>query len=156
MSSSKQLQHVDIYTDGACSPNPGRGGWGALLISRSHAKRLEISGSESETTNNRMELTAAIEALKALKQPCEVALYTDSNYLRNAFEENWLESWQKKNWQTSSGKKVLNRDLWEKLLKLSGLHDIKWHWVRGHEGHPENERADELAVEARKRLDEEN
>ena len=103
-----------------------------------------------------MELTAAIEALKALKQPCEVALYTDSNYLRNAFEENWLESWQKKNWQTSSGKKVLNRDLWEKLLKLSGLHDIKWHWVRGHEGHPENERADELAVEARKRLDEEN
>ena len=156
MPSSKQLQHVDIYTDGACSPNPGRGGWGALLISRTHAKCLEISGSESETTNNRMELTAAIEALKALKQSCEVALYTDSNYLCNAFEENWLESWQKKNWKTSSGKKVLNRDLWEKLLKLSGLHDIKWHWVRGHEGHPENERADELAVEARKHLDEEN
>ena len=105
MSTTKQLQHVDIYTDGACSPNPGRGGWGALLISRSHAKRLEISGSEFETTNNRMELTAAIEALKALKQPCEVALYTDSNYLRNAFEENWLESWQKKNWKTSSGKR---------------------------------------------------
>ena len=99
MPSSKQLQHVDIYTDGACSPNPGRGGWGSLLISRSHAKRREISGSESETTNNRMELTAAIEALKALKQPCEVALYTDSNYLRNAFEENWLESWQKKHWK---------------------------------------------------------
>ena len=156
MPSSKQLQHVDIYTDGACSPNPGVGGWGALLISRSHSKRLEISGSESETTNNRMELTAAIEALKALKQPCEVALYTDSIYLRNAFEESWLESWQKKNWKTSSGKKVLNRDLWEKLLKLSGLHNIKWHWVKGHEGHPENERADELAVEARKRLDEEN
>ena len=156
MPSSKQLQHVDIYTDGACSPNPGRGGWGALLISRKYSKRLEISGSESETTNNRMELTAAIEALKALKQPCEVALYTDSKYLRNAFEENWLEGWQKKNWKTSSGKKVLNRDLWEKLFKLNGLHDIKWHWVRGHEGHPENERADKLAVEARKCLDEEN
>ena len=119
------LQHVVIYTDGACSPNPGTGGWGAVLISQKHQQRKELSGAEAETTNNRLELTAAGEALSALKQPCRVELYTDSSYLRNAFEQKWLQNWQLKNWRTSGGKAVLNRDLWEKLLRLDQLHKIR-------------------------------
>ena len=152
MTQSKPLQHVVIYTDGACSPNPGIGGWGAVLISKQHQQRKEISGSETSTTNNRMELTAAVEALQSLKQPCMVELYTDSSYLRNAFEQKWLQNWQRKNWRTSSGKPVLNRDLWEKLLHLDELHQVAWHWVKAHAGDPENERADALAVDARKAL----
>ena len=149
MSNSSSLQHVLIYTDGACSPNPGMGGWGAVLISKKHQQRKEISGSEASTTNNRMELTAAVEALSSLKQPCRVELYTDSSYLRNAFEQKWLQNWQSKNWRTSGGKPVLNRDLWEKLLKVSQLHEVAWHWVKAHAGNSENERADALAVNAR-------
>ena len=146
------MQHVDIYTDGACSPNPGYGGWGAVLISEKHGKRREISGAESLTTNNRMELTAADKALELLRQPCNVALYTDSSYLRNAFKQHWLKNWQEKNWRTSSGKPVLNKDLWEQLIRLDSIHHIRWHWVRGHSGHPENTRCDELAVAARKEI----
>ena len=123
-----------------------------MLISKKHQQRKEISGSEASTTNNRMELTAAVEALSSLKQPCRVELYTDSSYLRNAFEQKWLQNWQRKNWRTSGGKPVLNRDLWEKLLKLSQLHQIAWHWVKAHAGDPENECADSLAVTARKEL----
>lgn len=152
MPSSTSLQHVEIYTDGACSPNPGFGGWSAVLISEKHGKRREISGAEPSTTNNRMELTAAVKALESLKQPCIVALYTDSSYLRNAFEQHWLQNWQGKNWHTSRGKPVLNQDLWERLLRLDALHHISWHWIRGHSGHPENTRCDELAVAARKEL----
>ena len=150
------LQHVVIYTDGACSPNPGTGGWGAVLISQKHQQRKELSGAEADTTNNRMELTAAVEALSALKQPCRVELYTDSSYLRNAFEQKWLQNWQLKNWRTSGGKAVLNRDLWEKLLRLDQLHQGSWNWVKAHAGDPENERADALAVAARKELEAES
>ncbi len=143
---------IEIYTDGACSPNPGTGGWGVVLISRKHEYRKELSGAEGNTTNNRMELTAAIKGLEALKYPCRVALHTDSSYLRNAFEQQWLNNWQRKNWRTSNGTQVLNRDLWERLLELSEIHHVKWHWVRGHSGHPENIRCDKLAVVARKKL----
>ena len=146
------LQHVVIYTDGACSPNPGTGGWGAVLISQKHQQRKELYGAEADTTNNRMELTAAVQALSALKQPCRVELYTDSSYLRNAFEQKWLQNWQLKNWRTSGRKAVLNRDLWEKLLRLDQLHQVSLHWVKAHAGDPENERADALAVAARKEL----
>ena len=146
------LQHVVIYTDGACSPNPGTGGWGAVLISQKHQQRKELSGAEADTTNNRMELTAAVEALSALKQPCRVELYTDSSYLRNAFEKKWLQNWHLKNWRTSGGKTVLTRDLWEKLLRLDQLLQVSWHWVKAHAGDTENERADALAVAARKEL----
>jgi len=144
--------HVEIYTDGACSPNPGTGGWGAVLISHEHNHRRELSGTEAESTNNRMELTAAIRALEALKQPCRVDLYTDSTYLKNAFEQGWLANWQRKNWKTKGRKPVANQDLWQVLLKLDRQHEVKWLWVKGHAGHPENDRADELAVAARKSL----
>ncbi|MEE2717247.1 MAG: ribonuclease HI [SAR324 cluster bacterium] len=144
--------HVEIYTDGACSPNPGTGGWGAVLISHEHNHRRELSGTEAESTNNRMELTAAIRALEALKQPCRVDLYTDSTYLKNAFEQGWLANWQRKNWKTKDRKPVANQDLWQVLLKLDRQHEVKWLWVKGHAGHPENDRADELAVAARKSL----
>ena len=144
--------HVEIYTDGACYPNPGTGGWGAVLISREHDHRRELSGAEADSTNNRMELNAAIRALEALKQPCRVDLYTDSTYLKNAFEQGWLANWQRKRWKTKGGKSVANQDLWEALLKLDCHHEVKWRWVKGHAGHPENDRADELAVAARMQL----
>lgn len=144
--------HVEIYTDGACSPNPGTGGWGAVLISREHDHRRELSGAEADSTNNRMELNAAIRALEALKQPCRVDLYTDSTYLKNAFEQGWLANWQRKRWKTKGGKSVANQDLWKALLKLDCHHEVKWRWVKGHAGHPENDRADELAVAARMQL----
>jgi ribonuclease HI len=144
------LPLVNIYCDGACSPNPGMGGWGTLLVSPAHGDaRKELSGAEPQTTNNRMELTAALMGLKALKAPCEVNVFTDSQYVRNAFAEKWLEKWQRTGWKTSSRQPVLNADLWQALLEQTRVHQVTWHWVRGHSGHPENERADALAVAAR-------
>jgi len=147
------LPLVNIYCDGACSPNPGMGGWGTLLVSPAHGDaRKELSGAEPQTTNNRMELTAALMGLKALKAPCEVNVFTDSQYVRNAFAEKWLEKWQRTGWKTSSRQPVLNADLWQALLEQTRVHQVTWHWVRGHSGHPENERADALAVAARMAL----
>lgn len=134
---------MEIYTDGACSNNPGPGGWGAVLLWNSHEK--EISGSSQWTTNQRMELEAAVQALKTLKYPCKVKLYSDSAYLVNAFNQKWYEKWQKNNWKTSSNKKVDNQDLWKELIKLSKVHQIEWIKVKGHSGDKYNERSDELA-----------
>jgi ribonuclease HI len=136
------LSRVEIYTDGACRGNPGVGGWGALL--RFRDRELELSGGEPATNNNRMELTAAIRALEALKRRCEVALYTDSQYVRQGIT-TWLADWKRRDWRTSDRKPVKNQDLWLQLDALAAKHDIAWHWVRGHTGHPENERADQLA-----------
>ncbi|ASP36222.1 ribonuclease HI [Labrenzia sp. VG12] len=133
---------VTIYTDGACSGNPGPGGWGVILRFGAHEK--ELQGGEAETTNNRMELTAAIEALNALKRPCAIDLYTDSTYVRSGIRE-WLAGWKRKNWRTSQNKPVKNADLWQALDAARERHDVTWHWVKGHAGHPDNERADELA-----------
>ena len=141
---------VIIYTDGACSPNPGIGGWGAVLISKEHNLRIELSGSEVDSTNNRMEMTAAIKALEALKKSCVVKLYTDSSYLKNAFEKNWLKNWQSNDWKSKGRKAVANKDLWLQLLELSHKHEVSWRWVKGHSGDEENDRCDELAVQARK------
>ncbi|HZP10499.1 ribonuclease HI [Methyloceanibacter sp.] len=133
---------VIIHTDGACSGNPGPGGWGVILQSGEHRK--ELCGGAPLTTNNRMELTAAIKALEALKGPSEVELYTDSNYLRGGIT-GWIKSWKKNGWRTADKKPVKNAELWEELEKAASQHDIRWHWVKGHHGHDENERADELA-----------
>jgi ribonuclease HI len=133
---------VEIFTDGACRGNPGPGGWGALL--RYDGVERELYGGERETTNNRMELQAAIEALRALKRPCSVDLTTDSEYVRNGIT-SWLDNWKKKGWKTSARKPVKNADLWQALDEENQRHEVRWHWVRGHSGHPENERADELA-----------
>lgn len=133
---------VEIHTDGACLGNPGPGGWAAILEYGGH--RRELSGSEKATTNNRMELTAAIEALKALRRDCEVVLYTDSRYVMQGMTE-WLARWQRKGWRTAAGKAVENRDLWEQLVAAAAPHRVRWEWVRGHDGVPGNERADELA-----------
>ena len=138
---------VAIYTDGACSGNPGPGGWGAVLLYGAH--RREISGASADTTNNRMELTAAIRALEALKVPSTVALYTDSTYVKDGITR-WLPNWKARGWRTASKSPVKNRDLWEALDALVQRHDVAWHWVRGHAGNPENERADALAREALK------
>ncbi|HEY6872747.1 MAG TPA: ribonuclease HI [Geobacteraceae bacterium] len=137
--------NVEIYCDGACSGNPGAGGWGAVL--RYGEKEKELSGFAGETTNNRMELTAAIEALASLKRPCRVILTTDSQYLMKGMTE-WIGGWVRKGWVNSKKEPVLNRDLWERLLELAKTHRIEWRWVRGHNGHPENERCDELARRA--------
>ena len=142
------VKSVTIYTDGACSGNPGPGGWGAILISGTHRK--EISGGERKTTNNRMELVAAIEALKALKEPAIVNLFTDSVYLKRGMAE-WLSTWKKNGWRRKSGKRLLpvkNKALWQKLDRLVGRHRVTFHWLEGHAGHPENERCDELARQA--------
>ncbi|XKE47344.1 ribonuclease HI [Halomonas organivorans] len=136
---------VTIYTDGACRGNPGPGGWGALLQSGPHEKPLK--GAEARTTNNRMELMAAIMALRALKRPCRVALWTDSEYLRRGITE-WIHGWQKRGWKTASRQPVKNAELWRELLEETRRHTIEWHWVKGHSGHPGNERADALANEA--------
>lgn len=133
---------VEIYTDGACSGNPGPGGWGALLLSGEHEK--EITGGEFETTNNRMELMAAIEALNVLKRPCTVTLYTDSTYVKNGITE-WIAGWKARGWKTAAKKPVKNADLWQALDAAAVRHDIDWRWVKGHAGNPENERADALA-----------
>jgi ribonuclease HI len=136
------LPKVTIYTDGACSGNPGPGGWGVLLRFGKHEK--ELSGGESETTNNRMEMTAAIEALKALKRPCQIEFYTDSEYLRKGITE-WMRGWKRRGWKTAAKKPVKNQDLWRELDIAIQEHQINWHWVRGHAGHRENERVDQLA-----------
>ena len=134
---------VEIFTDGACRGNPGPGGWAALLRS-SGGREREISGGESLTTNNRMELTAAIEALNALNKPCRVELHSDSQYLRDGITR-WIHGWRRNGWRTAGRKPVKNADLWERLVEAESRHDVKWHWVRGHSGHPENERVDALA-----------
>ncbi len=133
---------VTIYTDGACSGNPGPGGWGALLIFG--GKRKEISGGAAETTNNRMELTAAIEALNALTRPCQVDLFTDSSYVKDGITK-WIERWKKNGWRTANKKPVKNEELWQALDGALGRHEVTWHWVKGHAGDPGNEKADELA-----------
>lgn len=136
---------VTVYTDGACRGNPGPGGWGAILEMGKH--RRELKGGERETTNNRMELKAAIEALTALNRRCRVELYTDSEYVRKGITE-WMDGWKKKGWKTAARKPVKNRELWETLDSQRNRHDVNWHWVKGHSGHPGNERADALANEA--------
>ena len=141
---------VEIFTDGACSGNPGPGGWGAVL--RFGSREKELFGGETNTTNNRMELTAVIEALLALKEPCKVTLTTDSKYVCDAVLKGWVYSWQKNGWRKADKKPALNVDLWEKLLPLLETHEVEFCWVKGHAGHPENERCDELAVSFYKNL----
>jgi ribonuclease HI len=133
---------VEIFTDGACSGNPGPGGWGAVL--RYGATEKEMNGGEPATTNNRMELMAAIMAIEAVKRPCEIHLHTDSEYLRNGIT-TWIHSWKARGWKTADKKPVKNVDLWQQLERAIETHDVRWHWVKGHSGHRENERADELA-----------
>jgi ribonuclease HI len=133
---------VEIFTDGACSGNPGPGGWGAVL--RYGATEKEMNGGEPATTNNRMELMAAIMAIEAVKRPCEIHLHTDSEYLRNGIT-TWIHSWKARGWKTADKKPVKNVDLWQRLERAIETHDVRWHWVKGHSGHRENERADELA-----------
>ena len=133
---------VVIYTDGACSGNPGPGGWGAVMLSGENRK--EICGGEPGTTNNRMELMAAIQALEALKKPCKVELHTDSTYVMKGISE-WIHSWKRRGWRTADGKPVKNDDLWRRLDEARSRHDVSWRWVKGHAGHELNERADELA-----------
>jgi ribonuclease HI len=136
------MSTVEIYTDGACSGNPGPGGWGALMIYNGVEK--ELSGGEAETTNNRMELMAAIRALEALKRSSKVALYTDSTYVRDGITK-WIHNWKRNGWKNAAKKPVKNEDLWKRLDAALAAHEIEWHWVKGHDGHPENERADALA-----------
>ncbi|MCC1496404.1 ribonuclease HI [Alcanivorax sp. 1008] len=136
------MKKIEIYTDGACRGNPGPGGWGALLRYGDHQR--ELFGGEADTTNNRMELTAAIRALQALKEPCEVDLTTDSEYVRKGISE-WLPAWKARNWRTSDRKPVKNADLWKLLEQAAAPHLVRWHWVKGHSGHEENELADQLA-----------
>ena len=138
------MKQVEIFTDGSCSGNPGPGGWGAVLRFGGHEK--ELSGGESQTTNNRMELTAVIEALRALKEPCAVTLTTDSKYVCDSISKGWVYGWQKRGWRKGDGKPALNPDLWQQLLPLLEMHDVRLVWVKGHAGHPENERCDRLAV----------
>lgn len=137
---------VEIFTDGACSGNPGPGGWGVLM--RYKGVERELCGGEADTTNNRMEMMAAIRGLEALERRIKVSLYTDSTYLRDGIQK-WIHSWKAKGWKTAAGKAVKNQDLWQRLEAAAADHDIEWHWVRGHDGHPENERADALARQGR-------
>lgn len=136
---------VEIFSDGACRGNPGPGGWGALLRYKGHEKLL--SGGEAHTTNNRMEMMAAIQALESLRRPCKVRVTTDSQYLHKGITE-WLSGWKRRGWKTSDKKPVKNADLWERLDRALEAHEVEWHWVRGHSGHPENERVDQLATQA--------
>ena len=138
----KNNEPVDVFTDGACRGNPGPGGWGVIL--RTKGKEKELWGGEAATTNNRMELTAVIRALEALTRPSRVSLYTDSQYVQKGISE-WIHSWKRRGWKTADRNPVKNEDLWRRLDELAAQHEVKWHWVRGHSGHPENERADELA-----------
>ncbi len=139
------MKKVEVFTDGACKGNPGPGGWGAILRMGHHER--ELSGSEAQTTNNRMELSAVIRALQALKEPCHVHLHTDSRYVIDGITK-WIYGWQKNGWKTAAKKPVLNAELWQELLAATKRHRIEWIWVKGHDGHPENERADKLASDA--------
>ena len=139
------MTQVEVFTDGACSGNPGPGGWGAIL--RYGDTEKELSGGEPETTNNRMEMMAAISALEALKRPVTVDIHTDSTYVRDGITK-WIHAWKKRDWRTTDKKPVKNVDLWQRLEAAAAKHEVAWHWVKGHAGHPENERADELAREA--------
>ena len=143
------MKKVNIYTDGACKGNPGRGGWGTILVYGAHEK--ELSGGEVMTTNNRMELMAVISGLEALREPCEVTLTSDSTYVINSITKKWLDGWEKKNWVKSGNTPVPNADLWKRLIEAMKPHTIEWVWVRGHNGHPYNERCDRLAVAAAER-----
>lgn len=136
------MQEVTLYTDGACKGNPGTGGWGALLQSGKHSK--ELFGGEANTTNNRMELTAVIQGLAALKRPCIVNIYTDSQYVKNGMQQ-WIHNWKARGWKTAAKQPVKNIELWQALDAAVSKHQIQWHWVKGHAGHPGNEKADELA-----------
>ena len=144
------MKTVTIYTDGACSGNPGPGGWGAILEFNGIEK--ELSGSDPRTTNNRMELTGVIEALKALKEPCTVELYSDSKYVIDALQKGWAKGWRRRGWIKSDKKPALNPDLWEELLDLCEIHELHYHWVKGHASNPKNNRCDELAVAGWKKL----
>jgi len=146
VSDANELPEVEIFTDGACKGNPGPGGWGAVLRGNGGKERL-LSGGEAHTTNNRMELLAAIEALNALTKPCRVQLTTDSNYVRDGIMK-WIHGWRRNGWKTADRKPVKNADLWQALLDAAERHRIEWHWVKGHAGHPDNERADVLACAA--------
>lgn len=139
------MKQVEIHTDGACLGNPGPGGWGALL--RCAGRERELAGSEAHTTNNRMELMAAIAALEALTEPCVVTLHTDSQYVQRGVSE-WLKDWVRRGWKTAAGQPVKNQDLWQRLSAAAAPHQVRWQWVRGHNGHPENERVDALARDA--------
>lgn len=140
------MRHVEIFTDGACKGNPGKGGWGVLLRYGKAVK--ELSGYEEMTTNNRMELTAVIQALLALKEPCNVTLTTDSQYVVNGIVKGWAKSWRENGWRNAKRQAVANPDLWEELLPILDIHEVEFVWVKGHAGHPENERCDQLAVAA--------
>ena len=139
------MKHVDIYTDGSCRGNPGVGGWGAVLVYGTRQK--ELSGGEAQTTNNRMELTAVIEALSALKEPCDVTLTSDSKYVIDALEQGWARGWKQRGWKKADKSPALNPDLWERLLQLVDYHNVTTVWVKGHAGHPYNERCDQLATD---------
>lgn len=138
------LKNVELYTDGACSGNPGPGGWGLIL--KYKGREREMSGGERETTNNRMEITAVIEGLRALKEPCRVDVYSDSKYVVDAINLGWAKKWRANGWMRNKKEKALNAELWQELLRLLETHDVIFHWVKGHCGHPENERCDALAV----------
>ena len=143
------MKQVEIFTDGACQGNPGPGGWGAILRFQGHEK--EISGGCAQTTNNRMELTGVIEALRLLKEPCAVTLYSDSQYVCNALSKGWAKKWRQNGWMRNAKEPALNPELWEELLRLTEIHPVTVVWVKGHAGHPENERCDKLAVAAAER-----
>jgi len=146
--SGAEMTRVVAYTDGSCDTASGRGGWAYLL--KADGRERRASGFEAHTTNNRMELTAAVRALEALTRPCRVTVVTDSEYLKKAFTDGWLDKWQRNGWRTASRQPVKNRDLWERLLELTSVHDVEWSWTRGHAGQPENELVDALALAARR------
>ena len=143
------MKQVEIFTDGACKGNPGPGGWGALL--RMGQREKELAGAESDTTNNRMELTAAIRGLQALTEPCRVTLYSDSKYVLDGITK-WVAGWQRRGWKNASKKPVRNADLWHELIDVAARHEVTWQWVKGHNGHPENERVDRLASDEAERI----
>lgn len=151
MAQEQNKKQVNIYTDGACSGNPGPGGYGVVMVYNQHRK--ELSGGYNHTTNNRMEITAAIRGLEMLKVPCIVTLYSDSKYLIDAIEKGWVKKWESNGWKRNKTEKALNVDLWKKLMPLLEMHTVEFKWVKGHAGHPENERCDELATQAARQQD---
>lgn len=145
-------QRVTVYSDGACSGNPGPGGWGAILVCENPPARKELSGGEANTTNNRMEIMGILSSVRLLKRPCVLTIVTDSRYVVDTFEKGWLSRWVKNGWRTADKKPVKNEDLWRAMLEVLAPHEVSWRWIRGHNGHPENERCDALAVAARQRI----